>query len=358
MLRKLYLFTLTAALLGTAIGQTETEKKEKKSTLVFTGSLDGYFRSDFNNNVANNRTSFTNSNNKLALGMASAKVDYTIGGFSFTADLGAGKRMKEFAYNDKGALSFVKQIYASYAPADWIKITAGSWATHVGYELVDAYANRNYSMSYMFSYGPFLHTGVKTDFTFGASGLMIGIASPTDYRNAPDPNKKALLLQYSQGIGENAKFYINYAGGERPTDNAKTRQLDAVVTTKLNDKFNIGFNATSVYVSTPTANGYSDYKNWWGSAVYLNVDPSDKVGLTLRSEILSDKYQLSALGAAPSGARIFANTLSANFKLGPITLIPEIRLESASSGIYSNKTGEIKSGDASFLIGAHYKFSK
>ena len=39
-----------------------------------------------------------------------------------------------------------------------------SWATHVGYELVDAYLNRNYSMSYMFSYGPFFHTGIKADF--------------------------------------------------------------------------------------------------------------------------------------------------------------------------------------------------
>lgn len=359
MLRKLCLFALSLIALSTStLAQSESEKKEKKSSLAFTGSLDGYFRSDFNNNVSNNRTSFTNSNNKLALGMISAKVDYTLGGFSFTADLGAGKRMKEFAYNDKGAFSFVKQLYASFAPAEWIKLTAGSWATHVGYELVDAYANRNYSMSYMFSYGPFLHTGIKSDFTFGTSGFMIGIASPTDYRNAPDPNKKALLLQYSQGITENAKLYINYVGGQRPTDNAKTRQIDAVLTAKLNDKFNLGFNATSAFVATPTASGYGDYDSWWGSAVYLNVDPSEKFGITLRSELLSDKYQLSALSTAAAGARIFANTVSANLKLGPITLIPEIRIESASSAIYSNKTGQVKSGDASFLIGAHYKFAK
>ena len=41
----------------------------------------------------------------------------------------------------------------------------GKWFTHVGYELSDAYLNRNYSMDYMFSYGPFFHTGIKMDVT-------------------------------------------------------------------------------------------------------------------------------------------------------------------------------------------------
>ena len=38
----------------------------------------------------------------------------------------------------------------------------GKWATHVGYELVDAYLNRNYSMEYMFSYGPFFSYRLKS----------------------------------------------------------------------------------------------------------------------------------------------------------------------------------------------------
>jgi hypothetical protein len=61
----------------------------------------------------------------------------------------------------------------------------GKWFTHVGYEVPDAYANRNYSMDYMFSYGPFSHTGIKLDVDANSNvGFMVGIANPTDFTSA------------------------------------------------------------------------------------------------------------------------------------------------------------------------------
>lgn len=352
MLRKLYLFFF---LLTLAAEMTAQEDSAKKSIWTFTAFADGYFRSDFNQNLSNNRTSFTNTNNKLALGMISGKVDLSAKNFSFTADLGIGKRAEEFAYNDKGALSYVKQLYASYAITDWVKLTAGTWATHVGYELVDPYGNRNYSMSYMFSYGPFLHTGIKADFTLGTTGLMIGIANPTDYRKAPPSSKKFLLLQLSQPIGENAKIYLNYAGGQRPGDSAKTRQFDVVATSKINEEFNIGFNATINSIKLQSNNIYSKPASWSGAALYLNYDPVEKVGLTLRTEVFNDQNQMAALGSAASGASIFANTLSANIKIGKLTFIPELRHETAGESIYKLKDGSMKKSDLSFLIGAYLK---
>jgi hypothetical protein len=352
MLRKLSLFICLALVALTSFAQ---EDSTKKSNWTFTGFVDGYFRSDFNQNLSNNRTSFTNSNNKLALGMVSAKVDYAYKKFSFTADLGVGKRAEEFAYNDKGVLSYVKQLYASYAPTDWLKLSAGTWATHVGYELVDPYANRNYSMSYMFSYGPFLHTGVKADFTFGTTGFMIGVANPTDYRKAPTGSKKFTLLQWSQAINEDVKLYLNYVGGQRPGDSAKSKQIDLVVTAKINDEFGIGFNGTVNSIKLQKNNIYADASSWSGAAVYLNYDPVEKLGLTLRTEMFNDKNQLSALGSALTGTSILANTLSANVKFGKFTIIPELRYETAGKNIYFAKDGASKSSDVSFLIAAYFK---
>lgn len=352
MLRKL---SLLACLALAAFNSFAQEDSTKKSNWTFTGYVDGYFRSDLNQNLSNNRTSFTNSNNKLALGMVSAKVDFAYKKFSFTADLGAGKRAKEFAYNDKGALSYVKQLYASYAPTEWVKLSAGTWATHVGYELVDPYGNRNYSMSYMFSYGPFLHTGVKADFTFGTTGFMIGVANPTDYRKAPTSSKKFTLLQWSQTINENVKLYLNYVGGQRPGDSAKTRQVDLVVTAKINDEFGIGFNGTVNNIKLQSNNIYEAASSWSGAAVYFNYDPIEKLGLTLRSEVFNDKNQLAALGSALTGTSILANTLSANIKLGKFTVIPEIRHETAGKNIYYAKDGASKKSDLSLLIGAYFK---
>ena len=340
----------------TTNAQDSTAVPEKKSNFTISGSVDAYFRVDFNDNLSNNRTSFTNSTGKLALGMASVKVDYAIKKLSFTADLGVGKRAKEFAYNDKGVLSAVKQLYGSYAAADWIKFTVGTWATHVGYELVDPAGNRNYSMSYMFSYGPFLHTGAKTELTFGKSGLMLGIANPTDYRRAPTSNKKALLFQYTYTFSDNVKLYLNYVGGQRPTDAAKINQYDVVITAKLNDKFNMAYNGTINSSKQQVNNVYADASTWGGSAFYFNYDPLKKFGVTLRSEIFNDKNQLAALGSAISGASILANTISGNIRLGAFTIVPELRYESAKNRVFFEKDGTAKSTEASVLLAAYYKF--
>ncbi len=335
--------------------QDTTSKAEKKSNFTFSGFIDAYLRADFKNNLSNNRTSFTNSTGNLALGMASVKVDYVVKKFSFTADLGVGKRATEFSYNDKGVLAAVKQLYASYAAADWIKFTAGTWATHVGYELVDPFGNRNYSMSYMFSYGPFLHTGVKSDLTFGKSGIMVGMSNPTDYRKAPSGSQPALLFQYSYAFSDNVKTYLNYVGGKRPSDSAKVNQFDIVFTAKLNDKFNVAYNGTVNSSKLQKNNSYAEAKSWGGSAVYLNYDPTSKFGLTLRSEIFNDKNQLSALGSAKSGSSIFANTISGNIKLGHFTIVPELRLESAKEAIFFGKNDMEMKNASSFLLAAYYK---
>jgi hypothetical protein len=334
----------------------DTTKTEKKSNFTFSGFVDAYLRADFKNNIANNRTSFTNNTGNLALGMASLKVDYVVKKLSLTADLGVGKRAKEFSYNDKGVLAAVKQLYASYNTTDWIKFTAGTWATHVGYELVDPFGNRNYSMSYMFSYGPFLHTGLKSDLTFGKSGFMIGISNPTDYRKAPTGSKPAMIFQYSYAFSDNVKTYLNYVGGKRPTDSAKVNQFDIVFTAKLSDKFNIAYNGTINSSSLQKVKKYEAAESWGGTAVYLNYDPTAKFGLTLRSEIFNDKNQLSALASAKYGASIFANTISGNIKLGHFTIVPEFRFESANKAIFFGKDDmEIKNA-SSFLLAAYYKF--
>ena len=356
MIRNLSVTVLLCAITFNLFSQDNLSANKKPSNFTFTGYVDGYFRYDFSKDVTNNKTSFTNNTGNLALGMLSEKIDFTKNKFSFTADLGLGKRAKEFAYNDKGVLSSVKQLFASYQLTDWMKVTAGTWATHVGYEVVDPYVNRNYSMSYMFSYGPFLHTGLKSDFSFGKSALMLGISNPTDYRKAPSGNKKSMIFQYSYAFNDNAKLYLNYVGGQRPTDEAKIRQFDVVFTDKLNDEINIGFNGT-INSTTPKKNGnYGSAASWSGAAVYLNIDPWEKVGLTQRFEVFNDKNQLSGLSTSAYGGTILANTISANFKFGPMVIIPEYRIENCSNKVFHDKGGAESNFESSIILAAYLKF--
>jgi hypothetical protein len=355
MLQKFLFAATSVAMLNTALAQDSTSAKT--SALTISGSADVYYKYDFAKVKGNNLTSFTNSHNSFELGMASVKFDYTAGKVEMVADLGFGKRAQEFSYNDEGILAAVKQLYLSYSANSWLKLTAGSWATHVGYELVDAYANRNYSMSYMFTNGPFFHTGVKAEVSTGKSGFMIGVVNPTDYKYIPDGfiNKKFLVAQYSFSAGDIFKAYVNYAGGQG-FDTSKSKQVDVVVTSKVSNKFNLAFNGTVSNMNTYMGkNEFDGYKSWWGAAAYANYDPSDKLGFTLRGEYFSDENGLKYGGLAGDGS-IFATTLSAQLRKDNLIIIPELRVDAANKAIFSKTDGSATKTAANLLVAAIYQF--
>lgn len=323
---------------------------------VISGSVDVYYRYNFANaknvgdGMTNNYTSFTNSQNSFELGMASVRLDHTIGKVSVVADLGFGKRAEDFSYNDANTMLAIKQAYLTYAVTDKLKLTAGSWATHVGYELVDPHLNRNYSMSYMFSYGPFFHTGIKAEYAAGKSGFMVSVVNPTDLKTA-NFQQKMIGAQYSYAASDSWKFFLNYIGGKL-SEQTNLQQIDAVLTGAISDKFSIGYNGTVQSQKAKDSIGkYGETDSWWGSALYFNVDPSPKFGMTLRTEYFDDKK--SVLGFEGS---IFATTLSANIKAGPLVFIPELRMENANTELFVKESGEGTKSTFTGLLAAVYRF--
>lgn len=352
MLKKILSFSALSAVLTGAIAQDST-----KGTTTFTTSVDAYYRYDFANK-GNNKTSFTNSINSFELGMASIKVDHSFGKVSATADLGFGRRAEEFSYNDgngsaslapDGAkfntLAAIKQAYISYQATSKLKFTAGKWATHIGWELVDAYANRNYSMSYGFSNGPFFHTGVKADISLGGkTALMIGIANPTDFSTTTSQGKLAIAQLSTATKDDKLKVYLNYQGGTIATTPAtvKLSQVDLVLNYAASSKFGVVYNSSLQNL---------DGKSWSTNALYLNYDPTSTFGLTWRNEIFDD------FNALKTGGTIFASTLSGNFKVGNLTIIPEFRLDNSSNKtFFLNKDGVGAKSASSFILAATYKF--
>jgi hypothetical protein len=375
MLRKISFTILSGLSLSSAFSQ---DSSEAKSPLLISGFVDAYYRFNLSNPKSdqgfNNFTSFTNSHNSFELGMASLKLEHSMGKVGFVADLGFGKRAAEFSYNERLTSTTVsipdpadlpadvdaavvqnnefaiKQAYITYSPTTNLKLTAGSWATHVGYELVDAPLNRNYSMSYMFSYGPFFHTGLKADFTAGKSGFMVGVANPTDLKSASFSQKFG-IAQYSYG-GDKIKLYLNYVGGNWGGVQ-RMKQVDAVVTGAVSDMFSIGYNGTVNFNKYRDQDGKydGDASKWWGSALYLNVDPTSAFGLTLRGEYFDNKDEVLALPTS-----VFETTLSLNFKINGLTIIPELRLDNAKEEAFIKRDGTTQKSSVSALVAAVYKF--
>lgn len=330
--------------------QTPDTSSHRTPFLTITGAADGYYRYDLARKAANNLTSFTYSHNQPEFGMAEVKLEHQTSRIDIVADLAAGPRENDYAVADKGIAKGIKQLYASYTPNTWLKFTAGTWATHLCYEAPDATGNRNYSMSYMFSNDPFSHTGIKAEATAGKNGFMIGIANPSNYRVIPDSdrNNKNIIAQYSYAPSDKLKICLNYVGGRDVTDN-RSHQYDIVVTAKANSLFSWGLNAT-VNRSSLATDKYQISRSWWGSALYLNLDPHPWLGLTLRTEYFSDNN-----GAClPAPANVFATTLSANFKAvhSHLTLIPEFRIDEADNPIFFHADGSPAHAAASFLLAA------
>ena len=317
--------------------QSDTSAKAPLAATTYTIYFDGYYRNDFSKQSTNNKTSFTNSNQSLQLGMASIKIDHANGKFAGTVDLGLGKRAQEFSYNDNGVAQAIKQAYISYAPMSGLKITAGKWATHIGYELLDAYSNRNYSMSYGFSYGPFFHTGIRADIALGGkSAMMIGLAQPTDFVSTSSSDKMLIAQFSTSSKNDLLKAFLNYQGGKDKS------QFDLVLNGVVSSQVGINYDGTIANISG---------KNWTSNAVYVNYDPSTKIGFTLRSEYFNDSK--NAVGV---GTSIFQNTLSANIHFSKLTLIPEIRFDNAKDKIFFNANTNLNQYAGNFLIAAVYKF--
>jgi hypothetical protein len=90
---------------------------------------------------------------------------------------------------------------------------------------------------------------------------------------------------------------------------------------------------------------------WWGAALYLNYDPVSWFGATLRGEYIGDKDQYLGLD------HVFAPTLSFNFKVDNLTIIPEFRLDNAGNEVFTKSNGtELTKSTGSFVLAATYHF--
>lgn len=318
----------------------------KEPALSISGNADAYFR--YSSIKGASLTSFTDKHNSFSLGMANVQFSKDNGKVGFMADIAIGQRAEQFSYGYEGSLlSAIKQMYVTYKPTEKVKFTLGSFATFVGYELAEATNNLNYSMSYNFTNGPFYHTGLKVDYAINANWTaMLGVFDKTDTKF--DGGKKFVGGQLGY-VKDKWKIYLNGLTGNLD-DSLKTQvtTLDLTASYQATSKLGLGLNVLDK-ISKP-----SDVEavSWTGIAAYANYAFSDKFVLAGRGE-----YMIDNDGALYAGDNnITAFTLSGNIKFGALTLIPEVRFDSAKQGILPTNTGTAEKTAASFIVAAAYKF--
>jgi hypothetical protein len=270
--------------------------------------------------------------------MANFIVSYEGEKSGFVADVVFGPRGSDAVFGSVGNSSeLVNQLYAYYNISDGVTVTLGNFNTFLGYEVISPAANFNYSTSYMFSYGPFSHTGMKLDFSVSDDvSIMVGVFNQTDQTEANYDRYTAFGAQlglYGQ--------YINLLAGEDYT------QIDFTGGFDLSDSFFLGINATSASLAGET--GFA------GVALYPQLTATDSFAIGLRGEFFSETDGFGAL-VSDGDADNFSLTLTGSFTSGNFMFKPEFRIDSASSEIFAISPTETSDNLASFVMAMIYSF--
>ncbi|MET6990090.1 porin [Sediminicola arcticus] len=321
----------------------QDEEAKTKPKLSLSGSIDAYYRANLSapndENAIAPGSSFANLPG-FALGMANVIASYEGEDVGFVADLVFGPRGTDaiFAspmYSATG--NIVNQLYVYWNVSDKVKLTFGNFNTFLGYEVISPVANFNYSTSYLFSYGPFSHTGLKADFDLGNEwSAMVAVMNPTDLTEFNPTGNYAFGAQlgysgqYLNFITDDGAYEIDFTGG-----------FD------VSEEFFLGINAA--YFD-------NDGVGFAGAALYPQYATSDTFTIGLRGEYFTETGDFGAIGTGIEDSSVFAVTLTGSATIGNLMIKPELRLDSASDDAFINNDLTPTKSLSSFVLAAVYSF--
>jgi hypothetical protein len=309
---------------------------------------------------------FEKASDQFSLGLAQAKLEIGNEDWEVVADLMFGPNAEQTSFNNFGSTgnsitsTSIKQAYVGAYLMKNLKLTAGQFGTHVGYEVVESYQNANYMLGYLFGYGPFYHTGAKLDYSLldGKIGLMAGVVNGWDLM--VDNNKdKSAIGQISIKPNDALAIFINYVGGNETGALASAggnavgavggmRHIgDLVVTYQVNKMIKVGLNV--VYGEEKACNDGGPTcaaKTWGGAAGYISVTPINMLTLSYRADYYDDRK-----GARGFGTQVLGHTLTGTISMydGHFLIRPEVKYDKTQDD-YFGIAGNLKKDSITMLI--------
>jgi hypothetical protein len=315
------LLCILSLALTTSVAFAQEDAPAETTPLEISGSGDIYYKYDFAK-VPNIPTSFATDQNSVSLGMLDIALKKKIKNISFVGEISFGPRGQyQSIPNGDGAAAneensfHIQNLYATYAVSDKLSLTAGYMGTFIGYEVISPVGNFHYSTSYLFTNGPFQNAGIKANYAITEKfGAMVGLFNDSwNYYNADSQKGLNAVGGQLSYVTDKASAYLNFMDGS-----VSGTIVDLTATFQLTDKFKLGLNAADF--SNEGDVGYT------GAALYPSYAISDAFSLGLRGEYFKSKE-----GSLDTDITAF--TLSGNYKINGLTIIPEFRLDSNSDEV-------------------------
>ncbi len=333
---------------------------ESAPALTFSGNFDGYYSYNFNRpaNVsaplsplvtdgtnasagqgpvagpaANNKLRYYDLyHNQFTINLAELEVKRADKEVSFLVDLDFGHIAEQNAANplNPNAIDDISkhfgQAYVTYTPSKvpGLVIDFGKMYTHVGYEVVKAKDNWQYSRSEIFWYGmPLWHTGLHVGYWAIPDKLSISGYVYNGWNEIQDYNSgKTLGAQVKWVPNDKISIIYNYIGGpEHANDNGSIKAVhelnatyQALPALAFAGEFLLGKDENVVLVdgtSVQTA-------KWRGFSLHAKYDITPAWYLSPRFEVFRDAngYLTFSPAQTPQPRNIYGYTLTTGVNLG------------------------------------------
>jgi hypothetical protein len=359
-----FLFIMALSFTTNVLAQEQREEQvEETKEISLTGSIDTYFHRSFGTIEKAPRTSFSNLPG-FSLGMINLIAGYKEKKSGFVVDVVLGPRGSDAVFNaplyknaSGGSSSqIINQMYAYYQISKNIKLNAGQFNTFLSYEVISPAKNYHYSTSYLFSYGPFNHTGVWADIDLKKGWTAkLAVMNPTDYTEF-NPFDSYTLGGQIGFTKEKRSFYLNATYGDPDgklnwsdttgcVSKGMAMQIDMVATINFSSRYTAGVSGSYRKIGAGQIRTTGEIRNsvnadygFYGSILYQKITFSDFFSVGLRTEYFSEfKGGVGAIGMYNDNGKafVFANTLSANITSSNFKFIPELRVDKTSGQTFT-----------------------
>ena len=360
---------MSLAFVGLAFAQEEEPK------FNVTGSIDAYFRTNLTsvNDGANNAAGFSgdlsafNNDSGFSAGLANVVFTYEGDKVGFIADFAYGPRMDSqtgtTSVTAEGLESteggFVNEAYMYWNVSDKFMLMMGRFNNWMGYERLSAANNFHYSMSHMFTYSTRNFNGLVAQFDI-TDDLRAGVG----IMNPAEVSFENNTGDYSIGAG------LTYKGntGVSFLSSQDASYIDFKTAFSVSDNFNVKLNLHSADFGFDFDDASTNIGRTWTTAqvnavlsgaegftsisAYPQIKSSDKMTWGMRLEYMMFKSGVEIV----EDTNVFSPTLTARYSVGDLTIIPELRLDSASEDVYFDADGAATGGLTAFNLAAVYSF--
>lgn len=333
---------LAAALSLGAYGVAKAEEAPAGPKVSFGGGIDTYYlyntqsakaHSDGTNAVQPvdpTGRAFDTSADTFRVGLAKFGVEAKEGKALGHIDLIYGQTADIISTGGSASEVVLENAYVSYTPTAKWTFTMGKFATPIGFEVIESWANLNYSRSFLYwDTIPVVHSGVKAAYTISDKYSALVMVANSGWADEKSTSQfKNGLVQFIGNPSAKVGFIASALVGNR-TGVLHTTQDVADLDVNLNptSKLYVGLDLTYGQTTEPDVIDAtsSDIHPYQGAALYASYALPSDFKIAGRAERLNDKDAIST----GSFGYVQEGTLTLSYKTGNFLPRAEFRYDEA-----------------------------